>query len=72
MKNKIIIALILTAIAAGAVWAAAPTEEDYNRLGELRAQMVRMKQEMDKFMDNDFLLIFERLVSQQQRRFFIF
>ena len=49
--KKMITAILLAVLMAGTGYAAtAPTEEDYENLGELRTKLIRMKREMDKFM----------------------
>lgn len=49
--KKIIIAILFVVLMAGTGYAVTtPTDEDYKNMGELRAKLVRMKREMDKFM----------------------
>lgn len=49
--KKIILGLIIFSMTAGfAYGVSAPTEDDYRNLDELRAKMVRLRREMDKFM----------------------
>ena len=48
--KKIAVAMLICALAAGSGLAALdPTEEDYKNLEEMRAKLVRMKKEMDRF-----------------------
>lgn len=48
--KKLALLTICLAFCAGFAYAAMPTDEDYENLDALRAKIVRMKREMDKFM----------------------
>lgn len=49
--KKITLVFLLSILLAGMAYAeTSPTEEDYRNLDELRAKLVRMRKEMDRFM----------------------
>lgn len=51
--KKIFLGMLFSALIAGSVWAeTGPTEEDYRNLDQMREKLVRMKQEMAKFMND--------------------
>ncbi len=49
--KRLITGIIFSAVLVGSAWAlSAPTEEDYQNLGQTREKLIRMRREMDKFM----------------------